>query len=202
MRRHHRSWPGVTWPGAFRSILRWPSAIDDVAPSDRRPLASGASSWRRCGLADGHADPRRRPVALVVFVLTLVVGRVVAESGLLFVQYKCWPHRFAESVFGSLLTARTHALIHFATIAPTMDAREGLTPYAFNSARMADAIQHLRRRRWLFGLWVLSLILALVIAGATQLHIIYDRGAVLGDEFAGKILPEQTYNSSSDCQPA
>lgn len=136
-------------------------------------------------------------VALIVFILTLVIGRVVAESGLPFVQYVCAPHVFAESTIGPLLTARTHALIHFTTGAATIDARETLTPYAFNSARMADGVQRLNRRG-LFGSWILALAVAWLVAGSTQLSIVYDRGAATTDEYAGRILPEKLYASSAD----
>jgi hypothetical protein len=59
-------------------------------------------------------------------------------------------------------------------------------------------VQHIRHRRRLFGLWALSLVAALGVAGATQLRIVYQRGALVTDEYAGKLLPERTYNSSAD----
>lgn len=136
-------------------------------------------------------------VAAVVFMLALVVGRVVAESGLLFVQYGCWPTRIAESCFGSSLTPATHTLIHFTTVAPTIDARESLAPFAFNSARVADGVKHLHRNR-LFLLWIGALVLALVLAGYAQLSIVYRRGALQTDEYAGRFAPEILYNSSAD----
>lgn len=136
-------------------------------------------------------------VAVIVFMLALVVGRVVAESGLLFVQYGCWPTRIAESCFGSLLTPATHTLIHFTTVAPTLDARESIAPFAFNSARMADGVEHVHRAK-LFGLWIGALILALLLAGFAQLSIVYRRGALQTDEYAGRFAPETLYNSSAD----
>ncbi len=137
-------------------------------------------------------------ITLVVFLLSLVIGRVVAESGLLFVQYNCWPHLFAEATFPQLLTPKTHTLIHFTTIATTMDQREGLMPYAFNAARMADGVAGLRQRRRLFAVWIGCIVLALVVAGAVHLDILYEHGATLGDDWAGRLLPEQTYNRSAD----
>lgn len=137
-------------------------------------------------------------VDLTIFILSLVIGRVVAESGLLFVQYKCGPHLFAESAFPQLLTPRTHALTHFTTIASTMDQREGLLPYAFNSARMADGVERMGNRRWLFVIWIGCVVLALVLAGAAHLSIVYEYGAANGDLWAGQMLPEDTYNSSAD----
>ncbi len=187
---------------AFRSIWRGPGQADTQDQLSERAAAVGfllcfaiAAAWLT---AAGLPMQVAVLVALVIFVLALVIGRVVAESGLLFVQYNCWPHLFAEAAFGQLLTPGTHALIHFTTIAPTMDAREGLMPYAFNAARMADGVQHIKRRRRLFGLWIVSLILALVLAGAAQLSIVYRRGATLTDEHAGRLLPEKNYNSSAD----
>jgi len=136
-------------------------------------------------------------VAMMVYMLALVVGRVVAESGLLFVQYGCFPARIAESCLGSLLTPATHTLIQFTTAAPTLDARDSPAPFAFNSARMADGVQHLRRRR-LFVVWIAALVIGLLVAGATQLSVVYRRGALLTDEFAGRFAPQILYNSSAD----
>jgi len=187
---------------AFRSIGRRPRSLDGDDQIAERSAAIGflvcfviAWAWLTLAGLPAHVACL---VALVVFMLSLVVGRVVAESGMLFVQYNCWPHLFAESTFPQLLTPRTHTLIHFTTIAPTMDAREGLMPYAFNAARMADGVEHLGPRRRLFGLWILCLVLALVLAGAAQLSIVYDRGANLADDWAGRQLPERTYNSSAE----
>jgi len=45
---------------------------------------------------------------------------------------------------------------------------------------------------------IFMLALALVLAGAAQLRIVYGRGATLTDDHAGKLLPERTYNSSAD----
>ena len=192
--RHHLS-------RAFRSIWQRRARLEDEGQLSERSAAIGfvvcfaiACSWLVWAGLPVHVAIL---VALVIFLLSLVIARVVAESGLLFVQYQCWPHRFAEATFPQLLTPKTHALIHFTTIAPTMDAREGLMPYAFNAARMADGVERLAGRRSVFGLWVGSLVLALVLAGAAQLFIVY-RAGKRTDEHAGRMLPEQTYNSSAD----
>ncbi|MDM8009155.1 MAG: hypothetical protein QUV05_23690 [Phycisphaerae bacterium] len=184
-----------------RSIWRRPATGSDGVDLSERGAAIGfvvcfavACVWLRlAGL------PLRLAVlvAVIVFMLALVVGRAVAESGLLFVQYGCWPTRIAESCFGSYLTPTTHTLIHFTTVAPTLDARESLAPLAFNSARMADGVGHLHRRR-LFWLWIGALVLALVLAGFAQLSIVYRLGALQTDEYAGRFAPEILYNSSAD----
>jgi hypothetical protein len=137
-------------------------------------------------------------VMLVLFGLGLVVGRIVAESGLPFVQYMFMPQGFIESIAGGLLTAKTHTLIHVTTVAPAGDAREALSPYLFNATRMADGVGRLRSRRTLLMLWMSALLLAFVLAGASQLSIVYDRGATLTDEYAGRMLPERNYKSSAD----
>lgn len=184
----------------LRSIVRNPAAGADV-PVPERPAAIGflvcfavVAVWLK---AAGMPVHLALLVTLIIFMLSLVVGRVVAESGLLFVQYSCWPARIAESCFGSLLTPATHALIQFTTAAPTLDARESLSPFAFNAARVADGVRQVRRRR-LFGLWIAAVMVALIAAGITQLSIVYRRGALLTDEYAGRFAPQILYNSSAD----
>lgn len=197
----------ILWVGrghlrrVLRSIWRRPPGDPNGNQVSERAAAIGflgcfavATAWLAAAGLPVHLAVL---VAVVIFMLALVVGRVVAESGLLFVQYGCWPTRVAESCFGSLLTPVTHALINLTTAAPTLDARDALAPFAFNSARMADGVQHVRRRG-LFGLWMAGLVLALVVAGVTQLSIIYRRGALMTDEFAGRHAPQILYNSSAD----
>jgi len=133
---------------------------------------------------------------LTVFLLWLVIGRVVCESGLLFVQYGCWPHRFAAGAFPELIDVKTHTLMHFTTIAMTMDQREGMVPYIFNSVRMTDGTGQIKRRGRLYAVWIGCMLAALVLAGWVHLHACYKYGGSTTDGWATYWLPLLCYNSS------
>ncbi len=133
---------------------------------------------------------------MIVYLLWLVIGRVVCESGLLFVQYKCWPHNFAAGAFPELIDVKTHTLLHFTTIAMTMDQREGMVPYVFNSVRMADGSGQIKRRRGLFAAWIGCMLLALVLAAWVHLFACYKYGGSTTDGWATYWLPRICYNAS------
>ncbi len=187
---------------AFRSIVQPGRAHPPSGHLSERAAALGflicflvASLWLSAAGLPLHVAIL---TAMIVFTLSLVVGRIIAESGLLFVQYNCWPHLFAESAAGPLISPQSHTLIHFTSIAPTMDQREGVMPYLFNSSRMAAGVEKLRSPRKLLFVWIGCLLLALMLSTAAQLSIVYSRGAILTDEWSGRILPEKTYGRSAD----
>ncbi|HEV7300125.1 MAG TPA: DUF6785 family protein [Tepidisphaeraceae bacterium] len=136
------------------------------------------------------------PMGAIVLILLigtfyLVLARIVAETGLIFVQLIIPLNRpwvFMLQDMPSALAVRPSGTTMFwNNMAGSMfahDMREGLSPFSTNALRIADVAEYDRPNRGqgygLFACMVLALVVGFVVAGASTLWVEYSYATPLG----------------------
>ena len=141
-------------------------------------------------------------IVLMFFMVILVLMRIVAETGLMFVHFlmplsRPWGYIF--NVFPSLAADRaTLRPYFFATLFDVLlgsSQRENLAVYSSNALRTADLGAYPQQRDWRQGIWftaalVGSLAIGYVASGASTLYCEYTYSATLDRQ---RIAPINTY---------
>jgi hypothetical protein len=141
-------------------------------------------------------------------MLVTLMARIVAETGLFFVNVNFWPRDFLNSLLGkSLLSTRSDLWTQITSGIFYADFRENLTPFAANSMRMGQEIPHTasgptdQRSRW-FRWLVWSLVVSVLVSGITNHFLSYHYGRIkISDSWASLDVPKgalaETYNHST-----
>jgi hypothetical protein len=127
----------------------------------------------------------------MVLTMLLVIARVVAETGLIFVQINLpliRPMVYALNDMPDALTVRAPLRDYFFVKLMermfTHDMREAVSPYAVNALRVADLQAYETERRWgktlaFTACLVLALAFGYVVAGASMLYTEYSHASML-----------------------
>ncbi|KPK60659.1 MAG: hypothetical protein AMK73_08065 [Planctomycetes bacterium SM23_32] len=119
-------------------------------------------------------------VALVALTFTVVMVhcRMVAQGGLFFTQHYWSPSWFLHGVSGGRIFSAPAAVV--ASVQGQVlihDCRELLGPHAMNALRISSVFE--RRRRLFLPIMLVTLAVALAVAGYSSLRwVYYDRGAL------------------------
>ena len=122
---------------------------------------------------------------LSCYMMYLVLARIMAETGMLFIQNVFFADTAVMSTLGPVMTPQQMAVVGVGVMPQGGDLRETLMPYAFNSVRMADASERMRRRLF-FGLLVVSVIVAIVASGVAHVGLMSHFGALNNRTFPGR----------------
>ncbi len=129
---------------------------------------------------------------LGLMMLFLVFTRVICETGIPFLQADWTASALVVSLFGpAAVGPRSMTLLHWTNSLIAQDPRECLMPYVATSVRMSERVRANLRR--LFGLLLAAVALALLVATAGHLWVLYNHGP-LHDPWAGRNVPLQPFN--------
>ncbi|MHC5056693.1 MAG: DUF6785 family protein [Planctomycetota bacterium] len=135
------------------------------------------------------------PYVLLSFGIFLVLGRIVAMTGLFFLEPRIYPCAFLVVMFGIRAVGPQTALLMFLTSTVLMVIpRESLMPFVVNSLRVLDTrrVKLGRAATWC-GVAVL---LALVIAVPVTLMAQYGAGANTWHNWAGGAIPRYSFDKA------
>jgi hypothetical protein len=131
---------------------------------------------------------------VLVFGIFLVIGRISAESGYIFIQPYWEPAAFIVGLLGFRAIGPSTALIMFiASTVLLVDTREPLTPFAFNSFKVLGGRDVPLTRA--AGLGVLALVVGMAVAIPVTMRIKYERGTDRG-YWAARSVPRFAFDAT------
>lgn len=158
------------------------------------------AGWGFCGCAcaiavwlfiAGASVPGAIVIVTMMLLIMFVLARIVAETGLVFIQIgvPLWrPWVFALNELPQSLATRTTLRSYFYsgmfTSMFTHDSREQLSVFASHALRVADGSAYPEERNWrraisFTGALVASLLVAYVVSGASMLYTEYAHSVTL-----------------------
>lgn len=132
---------------------------------------------------------------LGLLMFFLVMGRIIAETGLFFIQ----PRFVISTIIIGLLGARALGFVPMMILLMmsavlTIDPRETLMPFIVNSGKLLDMQGHkLGRATAASGL---ALVVGLAVAIPVTLHLQYRHGANLSDWFGSQEVPKFAFRNT------
>ena len=122
-------------------------------------------------------------------VICLVMGRIIAETGLFFIAPYLYPCVLIYSFFGDRAIGPQALMIMFMlTCAFLIDPRETLMPYVVNGVKLLDDCEVKTGRT--AALCVLAIVLGLCVATPLTLYFQYDRGVNWNDGWDSRMVPK------------
>ena len=126
-------------------------------------------------------------------LIFLVMSRIIAETGLFFIQPGFYPFAILVGLFGpAAVGLQNMLLVLMLTSVLLVDPREAFMPFVTNAFKMLEVrqIQPGKMAGWL----VAAVVLGLAIAIPTTLYIQYNRGANMTDGWASDSVPKMAFN--------
>lgn len=151
-----------------------------------------------CLVVAGLAWPVALFYAIGLVMIFLVMSRIIAETGLFFIQPYFSPCILLVGIVGAKAIGPDMLLILFMlTAVLKIDPRESIMPFMVNSMKLLD------RRRVSLGktgaLCVVAVMLGLAIALFATLYFQYDRGATRGG-WSWRIVPQAAFKTGQEVE--
>lgn len=132
-------------------------------------------------------------------LLFLVLSRIVAETGVFFIQPGFTPAIVMLGLFGMTgIGPQTILILTLLSIIMLIDPRESLMPFLTNGFKLLD------QRQVKVGKFaapaLLALTVGLAVAIPATLYFQYAHGLNIGDAFAAEMVPSMPYNAASDME--
>jgi hypothetical protein len=140
-------------------------------------------------------DPWLSAAFILLCMLTfLVLSRIVAETGVFFVQAWWMPMAIITALFGTeAIGPTTFIALALCSIMLVGDPRETLMPYLINGLQMGDRTAHTGPAR-LAGPMALMIVLSFVVALVVTFYFSYNRGVNHADTWSTQSLPAMPFN--------
>jgi hypothetical protein len=160
---------------------------------------AGMCAWL---VAAGMTVAGAAVLVLMLLTIYLVLARVVAETGLFFVQIQLLLHRpwvlALQALPGEIRTTTTSYF--YTTFFNGMlghDTREALPVYSTHALRVADEAAYPERTPWRRGIWFMAalaaaMVVGYVVAGGSMLYVQYSYAATLDER---PVSPINTYGT-------
>ena len=135
----------------------------------------------------------------LIFMLFLVIGRLIAETGAFMVQPYWFPCVTLWGLFGArALGAKTVLIMLLLSAVLAVDPREALMPFIINAFKLLD----LRRERiGRAAAWsVAAVLIGLAVALPVTLAFQYDRGVNHDDLWATAEVPQRPFDKAIEVQ--
>jgi len=132
---------------------------------------------------------------LVMHLLFVVIARVVAESGLLYV-YAPWNTIDLMAVSPGVFSHRTFVANMMIQKVVAHDFRECLLPYVVNGLRLADGSARVARRL-LIAVLLVTVILAMVASAGSHGYLTYTHGGRTLDDYSMRGVPRYAFDHVS-----
>ncbi|MDK1030448.1 MAG: hypothetical protein QGD94_00400, partial [Planctomycetia bacterium] len=134
----------------------------------------------------------------VLFTIFLTMARIVAETGIFFVQTAGLDTgaMSATQYFSAPPVAKDNYLLGSILHTQFWDVRESHLPFAVNALRVADGTKRIKRRGWLIPLLMLGMLLAFAASASTYGYVAYTHGALAFKDGHGtkRAIVDQTYD--------
>ncbi len=143
-------------------------------------------------------DPWMSAVFVGLCMLTfLVMSRIVAETGLFFVQAWWMPMSVLTALFGAeAIGPTTYITLALCSVMLVGDPRETLMPYLVNGLQMGDRTANTGPARLGVPIAVM-IVLSFVVAMAVTFSFSYNRGVNHADSWSTQSLPSMPFNQLS-----
>ena len=142
------------------------------------------------------------PLMSAIFVglamlMFLVMSRIVAETGLFFVQTWWMPMGVLTTLFGAeAIGPTTYIVLALGSVMLLGDPRETLMPYLVNGVQMGDRTAGYSPGRLAWPLAAM-IVLGFVAALGATFYFSYNRGVNLSDKWATQALPSMPFTQLS-----
>lgn len=147
-------------------------------------LVFSGIDWLLAGLFTGLA-----------YALYLVVGRIIAETGYIYIQPYWAPVSLLLAFFGyEAVGWQIALLLMFVSVAVMADTREPLIGFFLNGLAMLDANAVSVRRGARYG--ILAALVALLVAVPATLYFKYDTGTSFGNYWASTSIPRAPFDAA------
>ena len=134
------------------------------------------------------------PYTLFMLMGFVVLARIIAETGLIYLKCYFWPCTILWGLLGAR-TLGTHQmlLMMLMTTVLFIDPREALMPFMVNSLKVL-ALQ--RERVGRASIWcAFALVVGLAVSITVTLYIKYDMGSATGDSWSTITVPKVAYDN-------
>lgn len=143
-------------------------------------------------LAAGVDLPLALLYAAILIVFYVVMSRLIAETGLFYMQPYFFPCVILWGMLGAkAIGLRTLLVMQLLSMVLVIDPRESLMPFMTNSLKLLELRGERPGRA--AGLGVLAIVLGLAIALPVTLYIQYDYGSAIRDEWADSAVPRMPF---------
>ena len=133
--------------------------------------------------------------AVVLVIFYVVMSRLIAETGLFYIQPFFFPCVVLWGMVGiNALGVRTLLLLQMLSMVLVIDPRESLMPFMVNNLKLLE----LRKQRLgrMAGISLVSIALGLAVALPISLYIQYDQGSVVFDGWADGCVPKFPFDNA------
>jgi hypothetical protein len=134
-------------------------------------------------------------IATGIMVMGFVVlGRIIAETGLIYLKCYFWPCATLWGLFGAAAVG-PHQLLLLMLVSTVLfiDPREALYPFMVNSLKVMD-MRHVKLGRASVACGV-AIFLGLAVAVPVTLYIKYDMGSSVGDNWSTISVPRTAFEN-------
>lgn len=131
--------------------------------------------------------------SLLCVMFFLIMGRVIAETGLFFFQPNWYPCVILTGLFGAqALGLETLLIVFLVTTLIVTEGREALMPYVVNSLKLVDSLDIPIGR---VAFWTsVALLVGVAVAVPVTLYFQYNQGANMADQWACHVAPRFAFD--------
>ncbi len=131
----------------------------------------------------------------ILVMMFLGMSRILAETGVFFIQNYFAPHTVLLGLFGAAaIGPQAMLLMALLTVVFAIDPREAFMPFFVNTLKIVDT--HQVRLGGIARLAVIAVVVGLVVAVGVTLYLQYDRGANMPDAFATRVAPTMAFDQA------
>jgi len=135
------------------------------------------------------------PYVLFMVMGFVVLSRVIAETGLIYLKCYFWPCAVLWGLLGAqTLGAHQILLMMLVSTVLFIDPREALMPFMTNSLKVLETrgVKVDRAAGWC----VVALVIGLAVAVPVTLYIKYDMGSAAGDSWSTVTVPQVAFDNA------
>lgn len=132
--------------------------------------------------------------AAITVMIFLVMSRIIAETGVFFIQANFYPTILMLGLFGAgAIGPQALLVLGMLTTVLLIDPREAFMPFTVNSLKLLD---HRKLSTGKVAPWlIVALLVGLVVAVPTTLYFQYNNGANLSDAWGSQIAPGLAFDN-------
>ena len=132
----------------------------------------------------------------IVVMMFLVMGRIIAETGIFFMAPRLYPGAIIVGLFGAqALGTNTLLVLLVLSMVLVLDPRETLMPFMTNSLKLID-LQGVKIGKTALFCGV-AVVLGIAVALPLTVYLQYDRGASMSDRWAARRAPQSPFIQTS-----
>lgn len=135
------------------------------------------------------------PYFLFMGIGFIVLARVIAETGQIYLKSYFWPCSTLWGLLGvQVVGAHQMLLMMLMTNVLFIDPRESLTPFLVNALKVLETSKVKLGKTT--AIWLVTLVIGLLVAIPVTLYIKYDMGSGTGDPWSTIIVPKGPFDNA------